>query len=120
MSDCELICLLAALGVARTTQKTENYCCVLDSVYRAVAQQRVDQIRYNMFIVKTVLFRYEESDAYLRHAKCPRRNETTNKTYDLSYTPSYNDLTVHNIKLPKINTDLLQNYRKNCHTSLKI
>jgi hypothetical protein len=38
------------------TTDTENtasfYCCVLDRVYRAVAWQRVDQIRYSMNMIK--------------------------------------------------------------------
>jgi hypothetical protein len=48
MSDCEYIGALPALGVARKTENSLIYCCMLDRVYRAVAWQRVDQIRYNM------------------------------------------------------------------------
>jgi hypothetical protein len=32
------------------------YCCVLDRVYRAVARQRVDQIRYSIFLYELGLY----------------------------------------------------------------
>jgi hypothetical protein len=36
----------------RTQKHSLLYCCLLDRVYRAVAWQRVNQIRYNVFLWK--------------------------------------------------------------------
>jgi hypothetical protein len=49
VSDCEFIGPLPALGFgADDLENSFIYCCVLDRVYRVVAWQRFDQIRYNI------------------------------------------------------------------------